>query len=280
MINGALFVINPNYVIDLIDDVTEILKNEPIVESKYSKHIIFIGDIHGDLTAWSIIKRLLEEEATLSVFLGDYIDRGNNSLEILIDILELKRSEPGKFILLRGNHETKEINEYYGFLWELQRKIPSKYHILYEKFNDVFSQMPIAISINNNQLIGLHGGIPIQAKSVRDLMNIPKGMVSITDSLLLQVLWNDPDDSISDYAPSPRGLGIYLFGWKIFNNFMNNSKSEYLVRGHTYLPEGARFFFNGKLLSIFSPLDYVGQKVRGKIAIFYDNHLQLKDLEE
>jgi len=277
--SGALFVITLDYAIDLIEDVMEIFKNEKTVESKHSKCIVFVGDIHGDLTAWNAIRSFLKEENALFVFLGDYVDRGNNSLEIIVDLLELKRADPSKFILLRGNHETKEINEYYGFLWELQRKIPTNYHILYEKFNEVFSQMPIAVTINDNQIIGIHGGIPIQAESISNLMKIPKGMISITNPLLLQVLWNDPDDSISNYAPSPRGPGIYLFGWKIFNTFMNNSESKYLIRGHTYLPEGARYFFNGKLLSIFSPLNYVGQRVKGKIAIFCDNNLKLIDLE-
>ena len=278
--DGALFVMTLSYIIELIEDSVEIFKKEQVVEKRDSNCVVFIGDIHGDLTAWKAVKKALSEINGLYVFLGDYVDRGDNSLEILTEILELKRSDPYRYVLLRGNHETKEINAYYGFLSELQRKFLSNYEMIYEKFNEMFSQMPIAITINNSKILCLHGGIPIQAKSINELRKISRGQILIKDPLLLQVLWNDPDDSIQDYSPSPRGPGIYLFGWRIFSIFMRNSGSEYLIRGHTFLPAGFHYFFNGKLLSIFSPLNYVGQKVKGKLGVYCDDKLNLINLEK
>ncbi len=277
-IYGALFVITPEYVRSLIEELMDILSKEKNVQDLNSNCTLFIGDIHGDYSSWSIIRRIIEEKNALTIFLGDYVDRGANSLEVITEIMEMKNSDPRKFILLRGNHETRDINEYYGFLWELRRKFPSSFATLYTMFNELFSQMPAVAVIDNIRVLCLHGGIPIQVKSVDDLRDLPKGQIDVDDPILLQILWNDPDDSIENYAPSPRGPGIYIFGRKIFENFMRNSELQYLIRGHTYLPEGFRYFFNRKLLSIFSPLNYVGSKVKGKIAMFCNDDLEVIDL--
>lgn len=64
-----------------------------------------IGDLHGEVT---LLRKLLEalpfrEEDTL-VFLGDYLDRGEDSIATILTLRDLQRVHPA-CIFLRGNHE-------------------------------------------------------------------------------------------------------------------------------------------------------------------------------
>jgi len=265
-------------ILTVLDQVEDILKREDTVLYVDSLCALIIGDIHGDLLAWRKIAEIIKDVPYPVIFLGDYVDRGEYSVEILNEIFKLKIEDPDKYILLRGNHETEEINSYYGFIWELRMKFPEDYPSLFRRYNEVFSHLSLAAVIDGGNVIALHGGIPINVNSIDDISATPKGYLNAEDPVLLQVLWNDPDDSIETYAPSPRGPGIYLFGRRIFENFMSNSDARFMVRAHTFLPQGYKYFFNNRLLSIFSPLDYVGSVVNGKIVTYCNGKFDIIDL--
>ncbi len=252
---------------EIMQDIENIFRKEPIVIKRNDlRNFIIIGDLHGDLLSLERIMEILNKWYGAVVFLGDYVDRGENSLETVLNAFHMKLEKPDLVFLLRGNHELEDVNSYYGFRMELISRFGSKGEELFHRFNEIFSQMPIAMIADNSRLIMLHGGVPINAKSIKDFDSIPKGIKeSYENDLLLQILWNDPFEG-KGYAPSPRGLGIYLFGEDIFNRFMRDSNAEMMIRAHQVFPSGYKYFFGNRLLSIFSSVNYVGRIINAKIV--------------
>lgn len=269
--------ISPEEILDILSSAKKVFENEKIVIDIDTEDAIFVGDIHGDIISATKIFRLIESTKSKIIFLGDYVDRGEYSTEVMIGLLRQKIKNPDRIILLRGNHETTLANEYYGFLTELQTKYHDIGMKLYTEFNKTFSQMPIA-AIINSEILAIHGGIPKNA-TMSDIRKIKKGDIQGADPILLQILWNDPEETIEYFEPSYRGPGIFLFGKKAFEQFMKNAELKFMIRAHTFLIHGAQWFFKQKLLSIFSSTNYVGKKVQAKIAKLKNKQIKVFNIE-
>ena len=88
-----------------------------------SPRTFVIGDIHGcSMALDNLISSCDPKEADTLVFLGDYVDRGKQSLETVILLLAYKVKFKENFFLLRGNHECGQINRIYGFYDECKRR--------------------------------------------------------------------------------------------------------------------------------------------------------------
>lgn len=184
------------------------------------------------------------------------MDRGKNSVAVLSQLLELKLRETQKIILLRGNHETLEMNNRYGFYEEVQD------YDLFLAANRTFQEMPIAALINNS-IFCVHGGIPEQA----DIEKINK-----EDSF--PYLWNDPS-ATDGMTASSRGLQPRCFGQDIFNEFMERNHLSLMIRAHTALSQGYKWWFDRRLLSIFSTPEYTGKSNIGSFSILEDRNLSI-----
>ncbi|MFX1426368.1 MAG: metallophosphoesterase, partial [Promethearchaeota archaeon] len=225
-----------------------------------NKEIYVIGDIHGNLsTLLKLIEEVNEKKPEKVIFLGDIVDRGPKQLECLLFVLALKILEPQKYFLLRGNHETLEMNQYYGFAQEFMSRIKNM-----EKFNEileVYNMLPLCALINRT-ILCLHGGIPQDLEILNKLRNVKtKDLNVIFDSVsqdLVQIMWNDPKTNLRGFTESFRGPGIKFFGEDVFEAFLNKNKLKYVIRAHECFPEGYRWFFHNRLLSIFSSANYRG----------------------
>jgi diadenosine tetraphosphatase ApaH/serine/threonine PP2A family protein phosphatase len=231
--------------ISLLREAQRILSKEPQLLRVEAASVLVVGDTHGDVET---SLKALEHEAEVKVFLGDYVDRGEYQLENIVTLLRRKLEEPERLILLRGNHETPEMNRYYGFLDE----VLSRYSMeVYEEFVRVFSSMSYAVLING-AVLGVHGGVARGLVTLEQIRSLPKGDVHLKDPIAFQLLWNDPDERVAEFSPSPRGPGAYLFGAKPLEEFLSRNNLRALVRAHQPFPEGYRVFFEGKLVSVFS----------------------------
>ena len=95
----------------------------------------------------------------------------------------------------------------------------------------------------------IHGGLPEQARTIEDLafahLKHPK------QSLLEDMLWSDPDETIGRTSPSPRGAGK-LFGKKITDKVLDTFRLRVLIRGHEPCQEGFKTNHEGRVLTLFS----------------------------
>ncbi|MHA1229008.1 MAG: metallophosphoesterase [Candidatus Helarchaeota archaeon] len=248
--------LSENEIRNLINKSKNLLKKEPnLIEIKHTGKLLFIGDIHGKFESIIAIHNFMEQDDyDKIVFLGDYVDRGPNQIECINYVLLLKQYLPNKIILLRGNHESVSMNEYYGFYYEVSRRLGEQF---FRYYAELYGDFPIAI-ITDTRIFGVHGGIPNPIIDLQAINKINRNTndVEFSDPIFMQLLWNDPSNSIADFSPSFRGPSIFLFGHNAFENFIKKNNVKLFIRAHEAFLEGYRFFFNHKLLSIFSAANY------------------------
>ena len=263
---------NPEKISNLsIEKITEILNRAKSILEEDNlllefnmgniEEVYVIGDIHGNLSSlMKLYEIIIDKKPNKVLFLGDIVDRGPKQLECLIFILALKILDPLKFFILRGNHETLEMNQAYGFFYEFSQKFESIDK--YKEILEIYNLLPIC-AIINNEVLCLHGGIPEDFNIIEKL----RGLIAkdLDDSLLkslgggiFQIMWNDPKSGLGGFMDSYRGMGIKFFGEDVFEEFMKKNKLKYLIRAHECFPEGYVWFFNKRLLSIFSSANYRG----------------------
>jgi len=246
------FSIEKRQVEELLEESKKTLSRETIVIDADTSKVLFVGDTHGDIESTkNALLKAVELSVDKVVFLGDYVDRGPYQLGNILFLLEMKNMYPGWVYLLRGNHETRVMNETYGFLRAVTRIYGSG---LYDVFEELFSNLSLAFLLNK-RIFALHGGIPIRPISIEEIRRIPKGLKDHEiegKDIVLQMLWNDPDEYIEDYGDSPRGPGIYLFGKRIFEEFMSRNSLDLLIRAHEPVENGVKYLFDGRLASVFS----------------------------
>lgn len=224
---------------------------------------VFIGDIHGNLEDLRLILSRYSDEQLKSgnlklVFLGDYIDRGDNQLEVITSLLELKSEHPNSVFLLKGNHEGVDLIEPspHDFPDELiHRYLIGDGLKIYEMFvENVFKRLHLAVYLKN-YFLALHGGLPTvtyregKAQSVREyIQGSPQTLVP---DVVLEVLWNDPIESNDEAHESPRGVGA-LFGRPVTEWVTKTFDVKIVVRGHEPCVRGYKFNHGARVITIFS----------------------------
>lgn len=246
----------------IFHEVKKVLKKCPLVleihVSDSNDEIYVIGDIHGDLESLLHLNRIIRQKnPRYIIFLGDLVDRGPNQLECLICVFCLKLLEPERYHVLRGNHETLGMNEIYGFKFQFIQKFHES-----KKFFEILSvydEIPICAIINET-ILCLHGGIPLDKHALKKIKGLKfKDINNQLKQSIYQIMWNDPKEEIKGFSESFRGPDIYIFGRDVFDEFMDENGLACMIRAHEWFPEGYNWFFNKRLLSIFSSENYRGK---------------------
>jgi serine/threonine-protein phosphatase PP1 catalytic subunit len=238
-------------IIELLQLATDAFLAEPTLV-ELDGPVKVCGDTHGQ---YYDLLRVLEYAGhppeSRFLFLGDYVDRGKQSIEVICLLLAYKVKYSQDFFLLRGNHECDSINRLYGFYDECKRRYNIK---LWKRFGDCFNCMPVAALISD-KILCMHGGLSPDLINIDQIRKIQRP-TSIPDvGLLCDLLWSDPDPNISGWGENERGVS-YIFGQDVVTNFAKRQDLDLIIRAHQVVEEGYEFFANRKLVTVFSAPNY------------------------
>jgi diadenosine tetraphosphatase ApaH/serine/threonine PP2A family protein phosphatase len=224
---------------------------------------VLVGDIHGNLESLlQIFSRHGWPPSTFYVFLGDYVDRGINSCEVILLLLSLKLLYPEHLLLLRGNHESPSMARSYGFATECTEKYSP---LLFWDIMDCFGALPIAAVVNGNLCV--HGGISHRYETLDDIAQSEKNFGGEVENVVVDLLWSDPSIDLDEFGPSPRGAGS-LYGAVAVRRFLKRNRLQRIIRAHESCPKGYEFpFRDDTVVTIFSSYDYCGMSNDAAVAI-------------
>ena len=285
------------------------------------------GDVHGQFgdllrlfDAYGAPTRGAGGDAALVdyLFLGDYVDRGEHSLEVVALLFALKVLNPRHVNLVRGNHESRDVNAYMGLLDECEERLSGSAARAdegaddgrgaacgqgvgasqrpwfsglssgetaaaeaWERINDVFDHLPLAALIEG-KILCVHGGLGSAVKTVEDIDTIQRPIsVDAGGQLLTDLLWSDPtdNDSIKGVIPNPRrGADVVAFGPDVVDQFCARNGIEMIVRAHECVMDGIERFAGGRLVTVFSAANYCGVAGNAGAALLVDRELQVQPL--
>ena len=239
--------------------------NASMLDLQIPEKLVLIGDVHGDLKSlFKILDDIDFEEFLMNannkiIFLGDYVDRGNDSIGVLYMICYLKQKYPDSIVLMRGNHEAPV--EFPFSSHDLPYRILQRYGeywgrlIYHKKILKFFSLLTLTVVVENRLLL-VHGGLP--TRDIELITDFRKSIATAQDthirnSIMEEILWNDPWSNSSgkeDWTHSKRGFGR-LFGQEISKKWLKISETKVVVRGHQPC-QGFKIDHDGMVMTLFS----------------------------
>uniref|UniRef100_A0A674GNG1 Serine/threonine-protein phosphatase n=1 Tax=Taeniopygia guttata TaxID=59729 RepID=A0A674GNG1_TAEGU len=235
----------------LCDYVCDLLLEESNVQP-VSTPVTVCGDIHGQFyDLCELFRTGGQVPDTNYIFMGDFVDRGYYSLETFTYLLALKAKWPDRITLLRGNHESRQITQVYGFYDECQTKYGNANAWRY--CTKVFDMLTIAALIDE-QILCVHGGLSPDIKTLDQIRTIERNQEIPHKGAFCDLVWSDPED-VDTWAISPRGAG-WLFGAKVTNEFVHINNLKLICRAHQLVHEGYKFMFDEKLVTVWSAPNY------------------------
>jgi protein phosphatase len=294
-------------VISVCNQCREIVAKEPLFIHLSSPCTVF-GDIHGNFSDMAFFLDkvvafddiMLKYTTTHLLFLGDYVDRGSFSIECVMYLFALKVISPGKVTLLRGNHESPEVNgdmDVYGyssFKYQCLDKFGREKGLeVWVAVNEVFQFLPVIADIDK-KIFCVHGGLPqytggddkrlevladpsfprVPVVQCNDPSNVAQRMI-IND-----LLWSDPAgpghpvDKFG-FGPNPRGPDIKTFGSRAVDMFCERYGYQFIFRAHQEKADGLRLSDSARVVTIFSTSDYAGHQNGAGCILVYNGKIRM-----
>lgn len=172
------------------------------------------------------------------LFLGDFVDRGYYSVETFLLLLALKVRYPNRVTLIRGNHESRQITQVYGFYDECLRKYGSVN--VWKYCTEVFDLLCLA-AIIDHKVFCVHGGLSPSINTLDQIRALTREQEVPHDGAMADLMWSDPED-IEGWGVSPRGAG-YLFGGDVVEKFNEVNSIDFIARAHQLAMEGYKTMF-------------------------------------
>eukprot|EP01091_Cochliopodium_minus_P012323 TRINITY_DN3706_c0_g1_i1.p1 TRINITY_DN3706_c0_g1~~TRINITY_DN3706_c0_g1_i1.p1 ORF type:complete len:307 (+),score=54.87 TRINITY_DN3706_c0_g1_i1:139-1059(+) len=236
---------------DLCEKAQEIFIEESNIK-EVSCPVTVCGDIHGQ---FHDLLELFEIGGdcpnTNYLFMGDYVDRGFYSVESVSLLMALKIRYKDRLTLTRGNHETREITQVYGFYDECLRKYGNSN--VWKMFINLFNFIPLTALIEN-KIFCLHGGLSPCVDTLDNIRTLDRIQEVPHEGPMCDLLWSDPDER-TGWGISPRGAG-YIFGEDISEMFCKTNNLSFVSRAHQLVMEGYSWAHEEKVVTIFSAPNY------------------------
>mmetsp|Transcript_2430 Transcript_2430/g.5202 ORF Transcript_2430/g.5202 Transcript_2430/m.5202 type:complete len:1015 (-) Transcript_2430:195-3239(-) len=263
---GTRLVLPEDQIRALITVARDVFERQPML-LELEAPMKILGDIHGQ---FHDLLRLLEvggpPPTANYLMLGDFVDRGRQSIETICLLLAYKVKYPENFFMLRGNHECASINRIYGFYDECK----SRYNIkLWKMFTSVFNVLPVSAVIDD-KILCMHGGISPELQSLEQIKNIPRPTDVPDTGLLCDLLWSDPTPDAYDWTENDRGVS-FAFGESALKRVQEKLELDLIVRAHQVVEDGYEFFAGRRLVTVFSAPNYGGS---------FDNAAALLDIDD
>lgn len=199
------------------------------------------------------------------VFLGDFIDRGNYSLEVIFLLFALKVKYPDSIYLVRGHHEDEIVNRKLGLFEDCDKRLddPS----IYNKINVVFDLLPLGCLVDN-KILCVHGGIGSSVKTLYDIANIQRPISVVQDvktnehQIILDLLYSEFSEDVqlisSNEERDTMKCGFILkYGKDRISKFLADNNLSLLITSHCWIPEGVKAFNNEKIIIVYSSTNHM-----------------------
>eukprot|EP00754_Rhynchopus_humris_P006542 Rhum_TRINITY_DN13131_c0_g2::Rhum_TRINITY_DN13131_c0_g2_i1::g.57533::m.57533/K15423/PPP4C; serine/threonine-protein phosphatase 4 catalytic subunit len=238
--------------------------------------VTIVGDIHGQFyDLREMFKVGGDVPVTNYVFMGDYVDRGYHSVETVSLLLLLKLRYRDRITLLRGNHESRQITQVYGFYDECLRKYGSV--AMWNAFTELFDFMPLTAVIQSS-VFCLHGGLSPFIDSLDNIRLLERVQETPHEGAMCDLLWSDPhEDEKAGWDVSPRGAG-YTFGEDITAQFNLNNGLSLIARAHQLVMEGYKNMFDDQCVTVWSAPNYCYRCGNVGSILEFDEHLEKRFL--
>ena len=262
--------LNPDYISKLIDDCKrQLIQGNPVI--KLSSPIKIFGSINGQyndlMRYFCLFGRPSELKGDIEcvdyLFLGNFSGRGAFSLETLCLLLAMRTKFNGRFHLLRGNQEDKEIAKICGLEEECREKLKedtTQPNSIFNKLCDLFEYLPL-VAIINNQIACIHSGV---GNNSLDLNEVKKLIfpISVKDCpAAKEILWNIPtpnnneNESINSITKKYRNQ---TYNTNLVVEFLKKNKLKMIIRSHDICDMGLSKCFGDRVMTIFSSTNYCG----------------------
>lgn len=260
-----------------LDEIIEIIKNGDLVPEKpltnmflklmevlYGENnvlelrspITICGDLHGQLyDVFELFKQACPNQEVGSqnfLFMGDYVDRGRFSVNTFALLCALKLKYPNQFHLLRGNHESRQVSQVYGFYTEI---LFNYGHAgLWTLCNELFDLLPIAALIDN-RVFSVHGGLSPSVSLIESITLLNRNQEIPMTGAMADLTWSDPED-VTEWKSNMRGAG-FVFGKPQVDKFCQYNRLDFVTRSHQPAMEGLQWFFEKKMVTVWSAPNYM-----------------------
>jgi serine/threonine-protein phosphatase PP1 catalytic subunit len=217
--------------------------------------IKIVGDIHGQ---YHDLLRIFEyggmPPESNYIFLGDFVDRGKQGLEVITLLTAYKVKYPENFFMLRGNHECASITRIYGFYDECKRRHNIK---MWKTWCDVFNCLPVCALIDE-KIMCMHAGLSPELTNFDSIRRLVRPTDVPDTGLVCDLLWGDPDKDVVGWAENDRGVS-FVFGPDVVSAFLQKQDMDLVVRSHQVVEDGYEFFAKRQLITVFSAPNYCGE---------------------